>query len=49
MVTASEFLSGCSKQATARGFIELLQLKQWNLVELQQENPFDDIEIRLVD
>ena len=31
MVTASEFLSGCSKQATARGFIELLQLKQWNL------------------
>ena len=45
MVTAQEFLHGCNKQASARVFMELLQMKMWNLIELKQDQPFEDINL----
>jgi chromatin segregation and condensation protein Rec8/ScpA/Scc1 (kleisin family) len=36
---------GMHKKAAARGFFELLVLKSWDFIELQQREPFADIAI----
>jgi len=40
-----ELSKGCSRRTAAGVFFELLQLKSWNFVEIQQQGPYGDIVI----
>jgi cohesin complex subunit SCC1 len=40
-----ELSRGINKRAAATSFFEILQLKTWNYLEVEQLQPYDDIKI----
>jgi len=44
-IPMDHFCSGCSKSVAARFFLELLQLKTWNKIQLEQSGPYEPITI----
>jgi hypothetical protein len=48
-VTFEELTAGASKRTAAACFLEILQLKTWDLIEVEQPHPFDDITIGSTD
>jgi chromatin segregation and condensation protein Rec8/ScpA/Scc1 (kleisin family) len=44
-VTFDELARGVSKRTAAACFLELLQLKSWDLVDVEQSSPFGQISI----
>lgn len=41
----SELTAGVNRRSAAVCFLEILQLKTWGELDLQQEQPYDEIEI----
>ena len=44
-VQFSELTAGVNRRSAAVCFLEILQLKTWGELELQQNQPYDEIEI----
>jgi len=44
-ISLDQFCSGCSRSVAARFFLEALQLKTWNKIQLEQSGPFEPITI----
>jgi len=48
-VTFDELTAGASKRTAAACFLEILQLKTWNFIDVAQPEPFEDITIGSTD
>lgn len=48
-VTFNELTAGASKRTAAACFLEILQLKTWDLIDVAQPQPFQDITIGSTD
>lgn len=46
LLSYNKLSSGCSRRTAAGVFFELLQLKTWDFIELNQEEEYGDIEVR---
>jgi cohesin complex subunit SCC1 len=46
MLSYNKLSGGCSRRTAAGVFFELLQLKTWDFIELNQEEEYGDIEVR---
>ena len=45
MLSYDELSKGCSRRTAASVFFELLQLKTWDFIELEQNNSYADIAV----
>jgi cohesin complex subunit SCC1 len=46
VLSYNKLSSGCSRRTAAGVFFELLQLKTWDFIELEQEEEYGDVEVR---